>query len=99
MSEFKMSPAQLERYASEDVERLEDDAMLGDWLPQAVPDLSQVEVVVVRCIDGGDEEGCENVALWQAPAAIDGEWPRCAHCDRDAHLVEVVGIRDYAYAV
>src|SRR5688572_22368772 len=72
-----MSRAQRERYVRSDVDRMEDDGRLAEWLPEVVSDLRRVEVGVFRCRSGvilcgegacDDECGCcETDALWESP--------------------------------
>jgi hypothetical protein len=102
MQHMTMSKAQLENLVTENVERIDDDHGLNEWLPGVATDVRSVEVGVWRCPSGdvlcaegmcSDECGCcENAGLWESP--LDCE-PEC-HCGRKAFLVEVVGCFDYS---
>ncbi len=110
MSELRMSPGQLKRYALDDIARLENDIYLHTWLPDVVADLSSVTVGVWRCVDahdgaslaGSDCQGppgdcgcCEADYLWESPIA-EGWEPEC-YCGRPAMLVRLEGEWDFSY--
>lgn len=80
---------------------------LSDWLPQAAPDVSNVEVGIFRCVQGGENrctveslcecgKCCTNGDLWESPLSLE---PECAECGRKALLVEIVGVFDYSMAL
>jgi hypothetical protein len=100
-----ISTAQLENLVRNNVERLEDDHELNEWLPNVVADVQSVDVGLWRCPSGeitcaegccGDCECCDHTALWESPF----DWqPQCSWCNRPALLVEYVGRFDYSMLV
>jgi hypothetical protein len=100
-----MSTAQLENLVRNNVERMEDDHGLNEWLPGVAADVQSVEVGVWRCPSGeitcaegycgGDPDCgcCDNAGLWESPL---GWVPVCPGCGRKAFLLETVGLVDYS---
>jgi hypothetical protein len=71
-----MSAAQLENLVRNNVDRLEDDRELNEWLPGVATDVSSVDVGLWRCPSGeiacdegccGDCDFCDNAGLWESP--------------------------------
>jgi hypothetical protein len=106
MEHMTMSKAQLENLVRNNVERMEEDHGLNEWLPGVATDVHSVEVGVWRCPSGdvlcaegmcSDEcDCCGNAGLWESPF----DWqPQCSGCNRPALLVEHVGTFDYSMLV
>jgi hypothetical protein len=89
-----MSAAQLENLVRNNVDRLEDDRELNEWLPGVATDVSSVDVGLWRCPSGeiacdegccGDCDCCDNAGLWESPRST------------GSPSVEPVGIRRFSW--
>jgi len=93
-----LSPTQFKRYALDAFDRLEDDPLLDEWLPEVDPS-GTAPVGLWRCVSGevtcpagmcNDDCGCcENAELWESPIVAGWE-PECLACERKAVLVRKV---------
>jgi hypothetical protein len=94
-----MNAAQLKNLVTDNVDRMEDDKSLDEWLPGTVADVSAVEVGIWAC-PSGECDCCTNDELSESPVSTVIKWdPCCFHCDRKALLVEVRGMIDYSELV